>query len=92
MIIKIDTPINKPKRIEIAMLKSKIAILKELEEYGLIEFKPENHKKISRFITDSICEVFGYGARNIVCLYDPFTMMKNGKAWMAYIIEKLQEL
>ena len=92
MIIKIDTPINKPERIEIAMLRSKISILKELEEYGLIEFKPENHKKISRFITDSICEVFGDGARNIVCLYDPFTMMENGKVWMVYIIEKLQEL
>lgn len=92
MIIKIDTPINKPKRIELVMLRSKISTLKALGGYGLIELKPENHKKISRFITDSICEVFGDGARNIVCLYDPFTMMKNGKVWMVYIIEKLQEL
>ena len=92
MIIKIDTPINKPSRIELAMLESKIAVLKELEEYGLIEFNPENHKKISKFIADSICEAFGEGVRSIVCLYNPFTMMKNGKLWMVYIMEKLQEL
>lgn len=77
---------------EIEMLKERIATIEELEKCGLLEFSQENHKKLSRFIVDSISEVFGEDVRETIELRNPFSVMKDGRIWCVYILEKLQQM
>ena len=77
---------------EIEMLKERIATIEELEKCGLLEFSQENHKKLSRFIIDSISEVFGEDVKEIIELRNPFSVVKDGRIWCVYILERLQQM